>query len=103
MLSQGRILLTRLRCEQCHIAEAVGTMEAAQLAPSFRLTRERLRREWVVRWLADPQAIAPGTQMPQFWPKDDEGKVITVLPDILNGDPMKQMEAVAVYLERYSR
>lgn len=103
LLSAGSRLLTLLRCEQCHIASAVGQMEASQLAPSFRLTGERLREEWIVRWLEDPQTISPGTQMPQFWPKDEEGNIITVLPDILDGDPMRQMEAVAAYLMRYNR
>ena len=103
MFSAGRELLARLRCEQCHIASAAGTMSASQLAPSFRLTPERLRPEWVVKWMADPQAIAPGTQMPQFWPVDDEGNIITPVPEYLDGDPMKQMEAVAIYLSRYGR
>jgi mono/diheme cytochrome c family protein len=103
MLSQGRALLARLRCEQCHVPAAAGTMSASQLAPSFLLTPERLRPEWVVRWLEDPQAIAPGTQMPQFWPVDDEGNILTPVPEYLDGDAMKQMEAVATYLARYGR
>ena len=103
MFSTGRELLARLRCEQCHIPSAAGTMSASQLAPSFRLTPERLRPEWVVKWMADPQAIAPGTQMPQFWPVDDEGNMITPVPEYLDGDSMKQMEAVAIYLSRYGR
>ena len=53
--------------------------------------------------MADPQTIAPGTQMPQFWPIDEEGNILTPLPDILDGDPMKQMEAVAAYIMRYQR
>ncbi len=103
LLAEGDRLLVLLQCERCHIASAVGTMEASQLAPSFRTARERLREDWIVRWMADPQAIAPGTQMPQFWPMDEEGEFITPLPDILEGDPMMQMEAVASYIMRYTR
>lgn len=103
LLADGDYLLERLRCERCHLASAVGTMEASQLAPSFRLSQDRLREDWVVRWMADPQTIAPGTQMPQFWPVDDEGNVLTPLPDILEGDPFRQMEAVAAYIMRYTR
>jgi mono/diheme cytochrome c family protein len=103
LLSQGQALTARLRCEQCHIPSAAGTMSASQLAPSFRLSPDRLRPEWIARWLADPQAIAPGTQMPQFWPVDNDGKVITPVPEYLGGDPMRQMEAIAAYLVRYGR
>ena len=99
----GRELLGKLQCERCHIAEAAGSMEASQLAPSFRLTGERLREEWVVDWMKDPQSITPGTQMPQFWPLDDDGKPVTPLPDFLGGDSEAQMRAVAAYLMRYTR
>jgi mono/diheme cytochrome c family protein len=99
----GDELLRRLQCERCHIASAAGTMEASQLAPSFRLTGERLREEWIVDWLKDPQSIAPGTQMPQFWPADEQGNLMTPVPEYLGGDPSAQMRAVAAYLMRYTR
>jgi mono/diheme cytochrome c family protein len=98
----GSQLLDRLQCERCHVAAAAGSMEASQLAPSFRLTGERLREEWLVDWMMDPQSITPGTQMPQFWPRDDAGNLITPLPDVLGGDAEAQMRAVASYLMRYS-
>jgi len=101
-LRTGSQLLDRLQCERCHVAEAAGTMEASQLAPSFRLTGERLREEWLVDWMKDPQSITPGTQMPQFWPMGDDGNYITPLPDVLGGDPEAQMRAVAAYLMRYA-
>ena len=100
----GDQLLVRLQCERCHVAAAAGTMEASQLAPSFRLSGERLREEWIVDWMKDPQAITPGTQMPQFWPVDQEsGARMTPLPDVLGGDPEAQMRAVAAYIMRYTR
>jgi cbb3-type cytochrome oxidase cytochrome c subunit len=99
----GDQLLVRLQCERCHVAAAAGTMEASQLAPSFRLSGERLREEWVVDWLKDPQSIAPGTQMPQFWPPDEQGNFMTPLPDVLDGDAEAQMRAVAAYIMRYTR
>ncbi|HXV59643.1 MAG TPA: c-type cytochrome [Vicinamibacteria bacterium] len=103
LLRTGDRLLVRLQCERCHIAAAAGTMEASQLAPSFRLSRERLREEWVVNWMRDPQAITPGTQMPQFWPVDDAGNRVTPLPDVLGGDAEAQMRAVAAYIMHYTR
>ena len=39
------------------------------------------------------------------WPHgfdvDDEGNIMTPVPEYLDGDAMKQMEAVAIYLSRY--
>jgi cytochrome c551/c552 len=102
-VNTGDQLLVRLQCERCHVASAAGTMEASQLAPSFRLSGERLREEWIVDWLRDPQSITPGTQMPQFWPTDEQGNRITPLPDVLGGDAEAQMRAVAAYLMRYTR
>jgi mono/diheme cytochrome c family protein len=103
LVRTGDQLLVRLQCERCHIASAAGTMEASQLAPSFRLAGERLREEWIVDWLRDPQSVTPGTQMPQFWPLDQDGKRVTPLPDVLGGDPEAQMRAVAAYVMRYTR
>ncbi len=102
-LRVGAQLLDQLQCERCHIAAAAGIMEASQLAPSFRLSGERLTHDWIVDWLLDPQSVTPGTQMPQFWPTDQEGNRLTALPDILDGDPMAQMRAVASYLMNYDR
>lgn len=102
-LRVGAQLLDQLQCERCHVAEAAGTMEASQLAPSFRLAGERLTHDWIVDWMLDPQTITPGTQMPQFWPTDQQGNRLTPLPDVLDGDPMAQMRAVASYLMNYDR
>jgi hypothetical protein len=33
-------------------------------APNFLLAKERLKPDWVERWVIDPQAISPGTSMP---------------------------------------
>jgi len=102
-LRVGAQLLDQLQCERCHVASAAGTMEASQLAPSFRLSGERLTHDWIVDWLLNPGEITPGTQMPQFWPTDQEGNLLTALPDILDGDSMAQMRAVATYLMNYDR
>jgi cbb3-type cytochrome oxidase cytochrome c subunit len=66
------------------------------LAPDLGLAHERLRPEWIVRWLFDPQKIAPGTKMPTFFNEDpkDKTKRISQLPNILGGDAQAQMEAL---------
>ena len=53
-------------CGKCHlIAGAKPTGNTADWAPDLALSRDRLRSEWMVRWLRDPQNIMPGTRMPQ--------------------------------------
>ena len=79
-LHAGSRLLDLQQCERCHVAAAAGTMEASQLAPSFRLSGERLREDWIVDWMKDPQSITPGTNMPQGWPYDDEGNHAVYFP-----------------------
>ncbi|MCH7884697.1 MAG: c-type cytochrome [Planctomycetes bacterium] len=37
----------------------------AASAPNLGLTYKRLRRDWVVRWMLEPQWMQPGTKMPQ--------------------------------------
>ena len=48
---------------------AQGQMERVLLvaasAPNLVLTHQRLRREWVLKWMLEPQWIQPGTKMPQ--------------------------------------
>ena len=39
-------------------------------APDLVLTHERLREDWVARWLTDPGRIYPGTSMPANFPGD---------------------------------
>jgi hypothetical protein len=50
-------------CLKCH---ATGDPQHDKIAtaPNFLLAKERLKPDWVVRWITDPQAIAPGTSMP---------------------------------------
>ena len=54
---------TAAPCLKCH---ATGDPQHDQhaTAPNFLLAKERLKPDWVERWIIDPQAISPGTSMP---------------------------------------
>lgn len=59
-----------LRCLACHVGgdpTAPGTTTEIK-APNFALTANRLSYDWIVKWLQNPQAIQPGTNMPQIFP-----------------------------------
>ena len=52
-------------CDNCHFYGSKFPKGDPQTwAPNLALTKERLRPEWVIDWLKDPQAIMPGTKMP---------------------------------------
>ncbi|HWX92428.1 MAG TPA: c-type cytochrome [Terriglobales bacterium] len=50
-------------CLKCH-ATGEAQHDAHATAPNFLLAKERLKPDWVERWITDPQAISPGTSMP---------------------------------------
>ena len=54
---------TAAPCLKCH---ATGNSQHDKIAtaPNFLLAKERLKPDWVERWITDPQAISPGTSMP---------------------------------------
>ena len=52
-------------CNNCHFyGEIKPIQDPSTWAPNLALTKERLRPDWVVEWLRDPQKIMPGTKMP---------------------------------------
>ncbi len=54
---------TAAPCLKCH---ATGDPQHDKIAtaPNFLLAKDRLKPDWVERWIVDPQAISPGTSMP---------------------------------------
>ena len=90
----GRELFDLLRCQQCHVLDAVPEDQPTDnLAPDLRMAHERLQPDWIADWLIEPLAIQPGTRMPMFW---------TEYPDSLypqlDGDAVRQIEVIRDYL-----
>lgn len=78
-------------CTTCHIqGDQYPPGTADRWAPNFALAAERLRPEWIIDWLADPQSLMPGTRMPAFYPLG--------APGILNDDTGHQLEVLRDYL-----
>lgn len=69
------------RCLACHVAgdpSVPGTTTEIK-APNFALASKRLRYDWIVKWLQNPQAIQPGANMPQIF--QDGGSAYALLPE----------------------
>ncbi|MCZ6695650.1 MAG: c-type cytochrome, partial [Acidobacteria bacterium] len=65
-------------------------------APDLMMARRRLNPDWIERWIENPQELMPGTKMPTFY---DPGDLkASAPPDILGGDPHRQIRVLADYL-----
>jgi len=52
-------------CNNCHFyGNELPVQSVSTWAPNLAMSKERLRHEWVIDWLKDPQIIMPGTKMP---------------------------------------
>lgn len=83
-------------CTTCHaVGDAPATAAFEVEGVDFSLARERLRREWYDRWMANPAAVTPGTRMPAY---SEHGE--TSRSDIFDGDAARQFEAIWHFLHR---
>jgi cytochrome c1 len=93
LVEAGRKLVSKdyFDCFSCHVQGSrlpEGPPEG--WAPDLALARRRLRPEWIVKWLKDPQKIQPGTKMPSFYPGGPD--------DILGGNEEQQIIALRDYI-----
>lgn len=97
--STGRHLVgdQAFSCIKCHgfgnhAATGIQAMDLTKMT-------HRLREDWFVNYLRDPQVYRPGTRMPSSWPK--KGK--SVLFTIMKGDVEKQIRSIWTYLQDGTR
>lgn len=92
-VADGESLFKTYQCGTCHVVgdQVPEGRTAADLAPDLTMARTRLRADWIVKWLDDPQALLPGTRMPDFFPE-------AALPNILEGNSEAQRKAIRNYL-----
>ena len=95
-MAVGARLFKDFQCIKCHKSNPDPGLTASFLAPDLLMAKDRLRPQWVVDWLRDPQALQEGTMMPGYFP---DGQ--SPLPDVLGGDAKKQVEAIRDYLYTY--
>ncbi len=94
----AKVLFTKLQCLNCHTVgerPKAAEMEGGSkgLAPDLSLASKRLRKEWIVALLKDPQKMIPGTRMPGFWPDGN-----TPAPELLGGNSEAQIDLLADYV-----
>ncbi len=91
--STGRFLVggEALGCVKCHTFK--GSEAEGVQAIDMTVMTKRLRRDWFHRYVVNPPLFRPGTRMPTAWP---DGK--SMLPKVLGGDTLAQVEAIWRYL-----
>ena len=77
---------TAAPCLKCH-ATGDAAHDKTATAPNFLLAKERLKPDWVERWITDPQSVSPGTAMPSglFKQQDDHYVFAGPTPASFNG------------------
>jgi cytochrome c551/c552 len=77
---------TAAPCLKCH-ATGDPSHDKIATAPNFLLAKERLKPDWVERWITDPQAVSPGTSMPSglFKQQNNQWVFAGPTPSTFNG------------------
>ena len=78
-------------CTKCH--DLAGKPSGGTRGPDLADVPERIRYDWFQHWMTDPQRIEPGTRMPTVFLKGE-----SPYPNILEGDPALQREAIWQYM-----
>ncbi len=97
-LRVGKQIFDELQCISCHPAKGERIPEGSDKAgrPDLSLAKERLKPDWLIDWMKDPQTFQPGTAMPQAWPL--VGGQHMALDGYAGNDAEKQIQLVRDYL-----
>lgn len=71
----GRLLYNELGCANCHGGE---TGLPAMRGPALATVTQRVRSEWLRKFIADPATVHPGTVMPQVLAKADARTLVAI-------------------------
>ena len=66
-IQTGVKIVNYMDCGKCHDDGAKGI--------DFSVAAQRLKQEWIPKWLKDTREMIPWTKMPSHWPKK-EGKYV---------------------------
>ena len=84
-------------CAKCHI---VGNKfpegSPDNWAPNFALAKRRLKPDWIIEWITNPQDLLPGTKMPNYF--DPQAFAESGPEDILSGDEHEQIRVLRNFL-----
>jgi mono/diheme cytochrome c family protein len=92
----GKKLFEDLQCLSCHYTGKIPEGKTpADLAPNLSMAKNRLKPEWIVDWIINPDVIQPGTRMPQYYPDLKEASPFS---QDFAGDAREQIKALREYV-----
>ena len=97
-LRVGKQIFDELQCISCHPSQGEVIPEGSDKAgrPDLSLAKGRLKPDWLIDWMKDPQAFQPGTAMPQAWPL--VGGQYMAVDGYAGNNAEKQIQLVRDYL-----
>lgn len=72
LASKGKELWSQARCNLCHITGGRGGNHAKVYAPDLSKVGSKVNKEWLFKWIKNPNEYFPETKMPRFRFSDDE-------------------------------
>src|SRR5450755_1931289 len=70
-----QLFYSKYACQSCHIADY--EKDKGYVGPALAGVGDRLTSVWMYRWLKNPNALLPGTPMPNFSLSDNEARDLT--------------------------
>ncbi len=97
-LQIGKQIFDELKCDSCHPSQGETIPDGSDKAgrPDLSLAKERLKADWLIDWMKDPQRFQRGTAMPQAWPL--VGGQHMPVDGYADNDAEKQIRLVRDYL-----
>jgi mono/diheme cytochrome c family protein len=98
LISQGELRFRQMFCSTCHSLAVTRAGETkligGDIGPELTKVGSKVKPDWLVAWLRDPQGYLPHTQMPRYgWSDEDLYKVTQYITnkltdtDLLTGVP----------------
>jgi len=94
----GKQMFDAYQCALCHATREGQPLTKDIIAPNLILAKDRLRPEWILQWLIDPQALQPGTKMPNFFSFNEDDDYNPIYSDVDAHNQYKIIVAIRDYL-----
>lgn len=95
-IDNGVKIVNYMDCGKCHDEGAKGI--------DFSIASNRLRQDWIPKWLKNTREMIPWTKMPNHWDREGETMVVKPKYSELNsiGSVDKQLESIRDFIVSYN-
>ncbi len=93
----GHEMFVKFQCAKCHATHPGEILTKDIIAPNLILAKKRLRPEWMLSWLIDPQKLQPNTKMPNFFSFNEDDDFNPIYNDLTAHEQYKIIVALRDY------